>query len=220
MEFMKSDAELQKDVLAELGYDPGVNINDIGVSVREGIVTLNGSVSNFAEKLAAAHAAKRVAGVRGLAEDIVVKVPALSRRTDSDIAAAAVHAVEWTGTVPADAVKVTVRDGWLSLEGTVPGWSQKIAAERAVQNLAGVKGVTNLIEIKSELPSANISGAIKAAFERHALLDAQKIQVETNGGNVVLRGVARSFYEREEAERIAWSAEGVIHVENRIVLII
>ena len=217
---MKSDAELQKDVLAELEYDPGVNINDIGVSVREGIVTLNGAVSNYAEKLAAAHAAKRVAGVRGLAEDIVVKVPALSRRTDSDIAAAAVHAVEWIGTVPADAVKVTIRNGWLSLEGTVQGWRQKSAAQEAVHNLAGVKGVTNLIEIKPQGASANISGAIKAAFERHALLDARKIQVETNGGSVVLRGVARSFYKREEAERIAWTAPGVTHVENRIVLII
>jgi osmotically-inducible protein OsmY len=217
---MKSDAELQKDVLAELEFEPSIHVEDIGVSVREGIVTLNGSVNNYTEKSAAAYAAKRVAGVRGLAEDIVVKLPASSRRTDSDIAAAAAHAVEWTSTVPADAVKITVRDGWLSLEGTVQRWRQKSAAEKAVHNLAGVKGVTNLIEIKPEVTSVNVKGAIKAAFDRHALLDAQKIQVETNGGSVVLRGVARSFYEREEAERAAWSAEGVIHVENRIVLII
>ncbi|MGA3181054.1 MAG: BON domain-containing protein [Verrucomicrobiota bacterium] len=216
---MKSDADLQKDVLAELELEPGVKVQDIGVSVREGIVTLNGSVCNYAGKLAAANAAKRVAGVRGLAEDMVVKLPNWSRRTDSDIAAAALEAVKWMSTVPADRVKITVRDGWLSLEGTVEGWRQKSAAEEAVRNLAGIKGVINLIVIKPEVASANVKGAINAAFDRHVLLDAQKIQVETNGGNVVLRGLVRSFYEREEAERAAWSAEGVTHVENRIVLI-
>jgi osmotically-inducible protein OsmY len=217
---MKSDAELQKDVLAELEFEPAINVEDIGVSVREGIVTLNGSVNNYSEKSAAAYAAKRVAGVRGLAEDIVVKPPVSSRRPDSDIAAAAANAVEWTSPVPSDTIKITVRNGWLSLEGTVQGWHQKSAAERAVHHLAGVKGVTNLIDIKPEVTSVNVKGAIKAAFDRHALLDAQKIQVETNGGSVVLRGVARSFYEREEAERAAWAAPGVSQVENRIVLII
>jgi len=217
---MKSDAELQKDVLAELEFAPSVKVEDIGVSVREGIVTLNGSVSNYAGKSAAAYAAKRVAGVRGLAEDIVVNLPASSRRTDSDIAAAAAHAVEWTGSLPADTIKITVRDGWLSLEGTVQGWHQKSAAERAVHNLAGVKGVTNLIDIKPKVTSVNVKGAIQAAFERHAFLDAQQIQVETNGGSVVLRGHLRSFIEREEAERAAWAAPGVTQVENRIVLII
>jgi osmotically-inducible protein OsmY len=216
---MKSDADLQKDVLAELELEPGVKVQDIGVSVREGIVTLNGSVCNYAGKLAAANAAKRVAGVRGLAEDMVVKLPNWCRRTDSDIAAAALEAVKWMSTVPADRVKITVRDGWLSLEGTVEGWCQKSAAEEAVRNLAGIKGVINLIVIKPEVAAANVKGAINAAFDRHVLLDAQKIQVETNGGNVVLRGLVRSFYEREEAERAAWSAEGVTHVENRIVLI-
>jgi osmotically-inducible protein OsmY len=217
---MNSDADLQQDVLAELEFEPSVNVEDIGVSVKEGIVTLNGSVDSYPEKLAAACAAKRVAGVKGLAEDIVVKLPDSSRRTDSHIVAAAVDAVKWTSTVPADTVKITVHDGWLSLEGAVEGWHQKNAAQEAVCNLAGVKGVTNLIEIKPKVASMDIKGAIKAAFERHALLDAQKVQVEINGNNVVLRGHVRSFIEREEAERAAWAAPGVTHVENRIVLII
>jgi osmotically-inducible protein OsmY len=217
---MKSDADLQKNVLAELEFEPSANVEDIGVSVKEGIVTLNGSVGSYAEKLAAVCAVKRVADVKGLAEDIVVKLPDSSRRTDSDIAAAAVDAVKWISTVPEDTVKITVRDGWLSLEGAVEGWHQKSAAQEAVRNLAGVKGVINLIAIKPKVASMDIKGAIKAAFERHALLDAQKIQVETNGGNVVLRGHVRSFIEREEAERAAWAAQGVSRVENRIVLII
>jgi osmotically-inducible protein OsmY len=217
---MKSDAELKSDVLAELEFEPGVKVEDIGVSVKEGIVTLNGSVGSYAEELAAARAAKRIAGVKGLAEDIVVKLPGSSRLTDSDIADAAVNTIKWTSTVSADAIKLTVRDGWLSLEGTVEAWYQKSAAEEAVRNLAGVKGVTNLIVIKPKMAAVDIKGAIQAAFERHALLDAQNIQVETNGGNVVLRGHVRSFIQRDEAERAAWVAQGVTNVENRIVLIV
>jgi osmotically-inducible protein OsmY len=220
LEFMNSDADLQKDVLAELEFEPGVNVENIGVSVKEGIVMLNGSVGSYAEKLAAARAAKRIAGVRGLAEDIMVKLPDSSRPTDTAIAAAAVAAIEWTSTVPEDTIKITVRDGWLSLEGAVEGWRQKNAAEEAVRNLAGVKGVTNRIVIKPKMASVDAKGAIKAAFDRHSMLDAQKIQVETNGGHVLLRGHVRSFYEREEAERAAWAAQGVTNVENRIVLII
>jgi len=217
---MNGDAELQKDVLAELEFEPSVNVEDIGVSVKEGMVTLNGSVGSHAEKLAAASAAKRVAGVRGLAEDILVKLPVSSRRADSDIAAAAANAVEWINMVPKDSVTITVHDGWLGLEGAVDDWHQKSAAEEAVRNLAGVKGVANLIVIKPKVASVDIKGAIKAAFDRHAMLDARKIQVETNGGHVLLRGHVRNFYEREEAERAAWTAEGVTNVENRIVLII
>ena len=206
--------------MAELEFDPSVEVEDIGVSVKEGIVTLNGSVGSYAERLAAARAAKRLAGVRGLAEDIVVKLPDSSRLTDSDIAAAAVNAIKAITTVPQDTVKITVHDGWLTLEGTVDGWHQKSAAEEAMRNLAGVKDVTNLIAIKPKVAALDIKGAIKAAFDRHALLGVQKIQVETNGGEVVLRGAVRNFYEREEAERAAWAARGVTSVENRIVLII
>jgi osmotically-inducible protein OsmY len=216
---MESDLELNKAVSAELEFEPSVNLEDIGISVRDGIVTLTGSASNYAAKLAAAHAAKRLAGVRGLAEDIVVKLPESSRRADSDIAAVAVDAIKWITTLPADSLKITVRDGWLGLEGAVGGWHQKRAAEEAVRNLAGVRGVTNLILIEPTAAPVGVKGAIEAAFERHALLDARQIRVDNHGGKVVLRGNVSSFIEREEAERAAWAAPGVSDVENRIVLI-
>lgn len=216
---MKSDAELKKAVLAELEFDPSVKVEDIGVSAKDGIVTLTGSVRSYAEKWAAACAAKRLAGVRGLAEDIVVRLSESSRRTDTDIATAAADALKWSATVPANTVQITVRDGWLTLEGAVDAWHQKNAAEEAVRNRAGVKGVTSLIVINPNVAPADVKGAIIAAFARHALLDAQDIQVETNGGAVVLRGNAGSLIEKEEAERAAWTARGVTQVENRMVLV-
>ena len=158
--------------------------------------------------------------MRGLAEDIVVRLPESSRRTDTDIAAAAVDALKWITTVPKDTVKITVRDGWLTLEGAVDAWHQKGAAEEAVRDRAGVKGVTNLIVINPKVAPVDVKGAITAAFGRHALLDAQEIQVDTNGGAVVLRGNVHSYIEQEEAERAAWTARGVTQVENRIVLVI
>jgi osmotically-inducible protein OsmY len=213
-----SDFELKNRVLAELEFEPSVKVEDIGVSVKEGIVTLNGLVGDYAEKLAAASAAKRVAGVKGLADELVVELPTSSLRTDSDIAAAAVNGIRWITTVPEDAVKVTVRGGWLSLEGAVEEGAQRIAVENAVRYLAGVRGLTNLIAIKPKVPSTDVKREIEAAFERHALLDAKQIKVETTGGKVVLRGNVRSFTEREEAERAAWAAPGVSNVENRIIL--
>ena len=215
---MKTDLQLRKDVLAELEYEPGVKAEDVGVSVKEAIVTLNGAVSSYAEKLAAVQAVKRVAGVRGLAEDLMVEVPESARRTDSQIAAAALDAIGRVSTVPAASVKVMVRHGSVTLEGEVDGWHQKTAAEEAVRHLTGVSGVTNFIKIKPRPVPLNVKEAIEAAFQRHALLDAQQLQVETTDGKVVLRGMVRSFVEREEAERAAWSAPGVISVENRIVL--
>jgi osmotically-inducible protein OsmY len=217
---MDSDLQLKKVVLAELESEPGINLEDVGVSVRDGIVTLTGSVRSYAEKLVVARAAKRLGGVRGLAEDIAVKLPESSRRADSEIGAAAADAIKWTAMLPEDAVEITVRDGWLRLEGAVGGWRQKSAAEEAVRNLAGLKGVTNRVLIKPTAAPVDVTGAIKAAFERHALLDARQMRVQTNGGKVVLRGNVRSFIEREEAERAAWAAPGVTEVENRIVLII
>jgi osmotically-inducible protein OsmY len=216
---MKTDLELKKDILAELEYEPSVNAADIGVSVKEGIVLLNGSVSSYAAKLAAAHAAKRVADVKGVADEVVVHLPDSSRRTDDEIAVAAVKSIDWTITVPTGAVTVMVRDGWLTLEGVVEWAHQKNAAEEAVQRLPGVKGINNFIIIIPKQPtSSDVNTAIKSAFERHALLDAQKIVVETSGSKVVLRGTLGSYLEREEAERAARSAPGVSEVENRIII--
>jgi osmotically-inducible protein OsmY len=215
---MKSDVDLKSDVLSELEYEPGVKVEDIGVSVKHGIVTLNGAVSSYAEKLAAARAVKRVAGVRGLAEDLTVEVPESSRRTDSEIAAAALDAIGSVSIVPAGTVEVVVRHGSITLEGVVDGWHQKTAAEEAVRHLAGVNGVTNSIKLKPRPAPLNVKGAIEAAFQRHAMLDAQQLLVETLGSKVVLRGSVRSVMEREEAERAAWAASGVTSVENRIVV--
>lgn len=220
LEFMKSDAELKKDILAELEFDPSVRVEDIEVTVQEGIATLKGFAHSYAEKLAAIGAVKRIAGIRGLAEDILVKLPDSYRRTDSEIAAAATNTIKWIVALPEDAIRVTVRDGWLSLEGTVDAWHLKQAAEEAVRNLTGIKGITNLMVIKPSTPSVDATGAIQAALERHALLDARQIQVETNGNNVLIRGNVRSFIERDEAERAASAAPGVTQIENRIVLII
>ncbi|MGD0209024.1 MAG: BON domain-containing protein [Verrucomicrobiota bacterium] len=216
---MKTDLELKKDILAELAYEPSINAADIGVLVKQGGVLLNGSVSSYAAKLAAAHAAKRVAGVKGVADEIVVHLPDSSRRTDDEIAAAAAKLIDWIITVPTGAVTVTVRDGWLTLKGVVEWAHQKNAAEEAVQRLTGVKGINNLIIIRPKQPTpSDVNTAIMAAFERHALLDAQKIAVETSGSKVVLRGTLGSCLEREEAERAARSAPGVSEVENRIII--
>jgi len=216
---MKTDLELKKDILAELAYEPSINAAAIGVLVKQGGVVLNGSVSSYAAKQAAAHAAKRVAGLQGVADEIAVRLPASSRRTDDEIAAAAVKSIDWDTTVPAGAVTVTVRDGWLTLKGVVEWAHHRNAAEEAVQRLTGVKGINNLIIIKPKQPApSDVNTAIMAAFERHALLDAQKITVETSGSKVVLRGTLGSCLEREEAERAARSAPGVSEVENHIII--
>jgi len=216
---MKTDLELKKDILAELAYEPSINAADIGVLVKQGGVLLNGSVSSYAAKLAAAHAAKRVAGVKGVADEIAVHLPDSSRRTDDEIAAAAAKSKDWIITVPTGAVTVMVRDGWLTLKGVVEWAHQKNAAEEAVQRLTGVKGINNLIIIRPKQPTpSDVNTAIMAAFERHALLDAQKITVETSGSKVVLRGTLGSCLEREEAERAARSAPGVSEVENHIII--
>ena len=212
----KTDTELKKDVLAELKYEPSVKVTDIGVLVNDGAVTLNGYASTYGEKWDAVRAAKRVAGVKAIADDIEVKLADSPRRTDGDIAAAAANQIDWSTTIPTGTIEVTVREGWITLEGEVEWWYQKDAAENAVRYLAGVKGVSNLITIKPKVASAEVATAIKSAFERNALLDANKIQVETSGNKVVLRGKVRNHAERDEAERAAWGAPGVWSVDNKL----
>ena len=213
----KSDAELKDNVLAELKYEPGVNVTDIGVLVKGGTVTLNGYATSYGEKSYAVRAAKRVAGVKAIADDIEVKLPDSQRRTDGDIAAAAANQINWLPTtIPPKNIVVTVREGCLTLEGEVEWWHQKLAAENAVLHLAGVKTICNLITIKPTLAPVEVKTAIKAAFERHALLDASGIQVEASGNRVTLRGTVQNYPEREEAERAAWAAAGVLSVDNQL----
>ncbi len=214
----KTDTELKTDVLAELRYEPRVKVTDIGVLVKEGTVTLNGYVSSSGEKWDAVQAVKRVAGVKAIADDIEVKLPHSQHKTYGDIAAAAAHQIDWSTTVPTGAVEVTVRDGWITLDGDVEWWYLKEAAREVVQHLLGVRGVSNLISITPKLTATGVETDIKSAFKRHALLDASKIRVETAGNKVILRGDVRNYDEREEAERVAWAAPGVFSVDNQLTM--
>jgi len=212
----KNDEELKIDVLSELEFDPSVKVSDIGVLVKHGTVTLNGYATSYGERFAAVRSAKRVAGVKAIADDIEVKLADSSHRTDADIAAAAIHQIDWNTTIPKGIAQVTVRDGWITLQGEFEWWHEKNATENAVLHLPGVKGVTNLITLKSIAVPINVEETIKAALMRSSLLDADKIQVEATGSEVILLGKVRNYTEREEAERIAWSATGVDSVDNQL----
>lgn len=213
-----NDTQLQRDVLNELEWEPSVHAAEIGVAVKEGIVTLSGMVGTYAEKLAAEKAAKRVRGVKAVAEDIAVRVRTGLERNDTEIASAAVVALGWDVEVPHEKLKVKVEDGWITLEGEVDWAFQRDAATRVVRYLMGVRGVTNLITIKPRVETAAIKRRIGEAFKRNAELDANRIQVDAIGGRVALYGNVHSWQEHDEATHVAWSAPGVVMVENHIAV--
>jgi len=212
----KTDLELKHDVEAELEWDPSVDAHRIGAAVTDGIVTLSGEVKSFAEKWNAERAAERVEGVLGVANEI--KVLPVGEHSDTDVAREAVDALRWNALVPADTIKVKVQDGWITLKGEVEHDFERRAAERAVRYLSGVKGVSNLITVKPQVEPKDIKKQIQETFKRQAALDAERISVEVNGSEVILRGTVRSLAEREEAEKAAWAAPGVISVKNDITV--
>jgi osmotically-inducible protein OsmY len=205
-------------VFAELKWEPRVQPNEIGVSVKDGIVTLTGYVDSFTKRWAAEEAARRVRGVKAVANDIEVKLPFSSERTDPDIAEAAVRALKWDVLVPADKIDITVSKGWVTLKGEVEWQYQKNEAERAIRKLWGVKGVTNLITIKPRVTPSDLKQKIQSALVRSAETDAEKITVQVDGSKVILKGTVRSYAEKKEAERVAWSAPGVTSVDNQITI--
>ena len=215
---MKTDALLQSDVISELKWEPSIDAGTIGVSVRDGIVTLDGYANSFVEKLTAVRAASRVMGVKAVAQELKIRLPQSYERNDADIAEAAVNALEWNMKVPDDRIKVEVQDGMVILTGEVDWEYQRAAAHDAVCCLIGIKGVTDEINIKPSMSPVNVKSKIKSAFQRHSVLDAKNIIVESDGSKVILNGTVHSWIEKQEADSAAWSAPGVSNVENNLVV--
>ncbi len=214
----KTDEQIQREVLAELQWDSRVQPNEVGVSVKNGIVTLSGHIDSYYKKWAAEEAALRVRGVVAVANELEIKLPSSAERTDDEIAASAVRALEADTLLQGKDLKITVDKGWITVRGEVEWNFQKEDAERILRRLWGVKGVTNLITVKTRpVPSElELKDKIEKALVRTAQLDAQRISVDVHGSRVILKGTVRSWAEREEAERTAWLAPGVTQVDNRI----
>jgi osmotically-inducible protein OsmY len=215
---MRSDADIKRDVEDELKWAPEVDGTDIGVSVHSAVVTLTGFVQSYYEKTVAERAAKRIAGVSAVANDIEVRVPDIDQRPDPEVARDAVGALKRELPFSSENIRVVAKNGWITLEGAVDWNYAREDAEKAVRRVRGVKGVTNLISLKPKATPVEVRRRIEDALRRSAEVDANRITVEADGSEVVLRGTVKSWAEREEAERAAWAAPGVTRVDNRIVV--
>jgi len=213
---MKTDAKIKEDVLQELAWQSGIDKTDIGVIVKDGVVTLTGVVDSYSKKIEAENAAKSVYGVKAVAEDIEVKYTTGKGKTDTEIAKAVIDAFKWNSSIPDDTIKVKVEDGWIYLSGEVSWAYQRSAAKRAVEKLFGVKGVINNISIKQTVQPFEIKNRIMKAFERSADLEAKNINVEVDGHTVTLTGTVHSLNEKDEARKAAFFAPGVTKVDNKL----
>ncbi len=216
---MKTDSQLEQDVMAELDWEPAVAAAQIGVEVKDGVVTLAGEVGSYAEKLNAEHAAQRVTGVKALAVEMKVKILGLGKRTDADIADSAKTILNWTSSLPADSVKVMVESGWLTLTGDVEWQYQRQDAEDRVRYLSGVTGISNQIAIKPSLSATVVKSDIEAALKRRAAADAATITVTVKGADVTLTGTVHSWAERDLATHSAWGSSGVHKVIDKMNLV-
>ena len=215
---MSSDLELRQDVLDELEFEPSVNAAHIGVTANRGVVTLTGFVTSYAEKTMAERAARRVKGVKAIAEEIEVRLPSDTKRADDEIAARAIDILKWQVGVPADRIKVKVEKGVVTLTGDVDWQFQKTEADHVVHKLSGVADVVNQIRVASPVHAFEVKEKIEKALQRSAELEASRITVETEGGRVILKGKVHAWYERDIAERAAWSAPGVTEVQDRLTI--
>src|SRR5579859_94005 len=216
---IRTDEDIQIDVLEELKWNTRVRPNEIGVAVKDGVVTLNGWVDSYLKKIAAEEAAHRVRGVKAVVNDIEVRLPGSAERTDADLAAAVLNALKWDAAIPAGKVDVTVSQGWVTLKGEVDHGFQKRDALRAICRLSGTKGITNLMMVKPPQPAPqDLKSQIEKALVRNAQTDAKYITVEVQGSEVILRGAVSSYAEKKAAEETASSASGVTEVDNRIIV--